>query len=439
MRRSVMSKGAALLAATTALGLAAAPAFAAPPDYSAIAQATGTAVSVTLAGSGTDSDAYTSRIDYTGTRDNTGSNRPLLTALGGQDFLSAGTLAQDATTAVRNGVGTSAACAGLAGDGATLVSAGDGNCLRGGETLSLGVGSLDFSKLTVVQSGLFQGVDSQIETALAPYQKQLTQALSDGLTQVVDALGDPALHLDLGAVQSHCTADGRTVSGASNLANVGAWVNIPTVGRVDLVKLPVNPAPNTHVVTDLSGVVDALAKPLKQNLGSTLPNALDSIPGLGAALKPVLAQLRVGLDQVTRTLEQNVLDQLSSQLAPLQDNLLDITLNKQQRGAGSIEVTALDLAVLPVARQFVDGDALHLTVGTSSCGPNRAVSARPTTPQTAKPAARAPEHVPTVVTAGYADASDADSPMTAGRAALFGLLVLVAGGSGLTAYRRARR
>jgi hypothetical protein len=154
----------------------------------------------------------------------------------------------------------------------------------------------------------------------------------------------------------------------------------------------------------------------------------------------VLDQLGLGLDQLTSTLEKNVLDQLSSQLAPLEDNLLDATLNKQVRRNGSISVTALDLAVLPVARQFVDGDAVHLSIGTSTCGPNRAVSAKTTTTQqTRKPPARAPEHIPTVVTAGYADASDASSPMTPGRAVLFGLLALAAGAAGLLTYRRARR
>jgi len=436
-----MSKGAAVLAAATALAVTAAPAFAAAPDYSPLAQGSGTAVSVSLAGSGTDSGTYTSMIDSYGKQSTSGNNRPLITALGGQSFLSAGTLAQDATTAVRNRVGTSAACAGLAGDGATLVSAGDGNCLSGGETLNLGVGSLDFSKLRVLQSDLFQGIDTRIQDALGSYQNQLTNAVSDGLTKVLDTLGDPGLHLDLGAVQSRCTANGRTLTGTSDLADVAAWVQIPGVGRVDLLKLPVDPAPNTHVVTDLSGVVDAITTPLKANLTETLPDGLANLPGgLGAVLQPVLQQLGMGFDQLRSALEQNVLDTLSSQLAPLEDNLLDATLNKQVRSNGSISVTALDLSVLPVARQFVDGDAVHLSIGTSTCGPNRAVSAQATTtPQTRKPPARAPEHIPTVVTAGYADASDASSPMTPGRAALFGLLTLAAGAAGLLTYRRARR
>ena len=443
MRRSVMSKGAAALAASAALGLAVAPAFGAPPDYRPIAQAKATAASILVAGDGTDTDAYTSRINSDHTTTDTGSNRPLITALGGQDVLSVGTLAQDATTAIRNGGGTSAACAGLAGDGATLVSAGDGDCLRGGDNLSLDAGSLDFSGLRVIQSGLFQGIDSNIQNALQQYQDQITQALSSGLTQVVNALGNPALHLDLGAVQSRCTADTHTATGTSSLANVGAWVRIPTVGRVDLVKLPVNPAPNTHVVTNLSGVVNAIEKPLKAQLDTTLPNALDNIPGLDTALQPVLKQLGAGMGQVASALEQNLLDQLSSQLKPLQDNILDATLNKQQHGRDSITVTALDLAVLPVAKQFIGTDLVHLTVGTSSCGPNRGVSASTATatapPASAKPKPRAPEHIPTAVDAGYADPSDAASPITPVRAGLLGLLALGAAGSGLLTYRRVRR
>lgn len=442
MRRSVMSTGAAALAATAVLALAGAPALAAAPDNSPIAQATGTAASVTVAGAGTDSGSYTSLINSLGEHTTSGNNTPLITALGGQDLLTVGTLAQDATTSASGGKGSSAACAGLAGDGATLVSAGDGDCLSGGDNLSLDAGSLDLSSLRVLQSGLFQGIDDDIQGALQQYQNQLTQALSDGLTQALDAMGDPALHLDLGAVQSHCTADTNTASGDSSLANAGAWVQVPTVGRVDLVKLPVHPGPNTHVVTDLSGVVDAITTPLSAELGNTLPAALDNIPGLNA-LNALLAPLSSSLDQVTPMLEKNILDQLSTQLQPLQDNVLDATLNKQQRGNRSITVTALDLSVLPAARQFIGSDFAHLTVGTSSCGPNRGVSARTaTTPPTSsahKPPARAPENVPTVVKAGYAEVSDASSPLTAGRAAVLGALVLAAGGAGALTYRRARR
>lgn len=442
MRRSVMSTGAAVLAATAVLALAGAPALAAAPDTSPIAQATGAAASVMVAGSGTDSDSYTSLIDSLGERSTSGSNRPLITALGGQDFLTAGTLAQDATTSAPGGKGQSAACAGLAGDGAMLASVGDGDCLSGGDNLSLDVGSLDLSSLKVLQSGLFEGIDTRLQGALQQYQDQLTQALSSGLKQAVDALGDPALHLDLGAVQSHCTANTTTATGDSSLADVGAWVNVPTVGRVDLVKLPVHPGPNTHVATDLSGVADAIAQPLESELGKTLPSALDNFPGLNA-LNALLEPLGSGVDQLTQALEQNVLDQVSAQLKPLQDNILDATLNKQERGDRSITVTALDLSVLPAARQFVGSDLAHLSVGTSSCGPDRGVSAKTTTtPPTSpgrKPPARAPEHVPTVVKAGYAEVSDASSPLTAGRAAVLGALVLAAGGAGVLTYRRARR
>lgn len=443
MRRSVMSRGIVLLAATAALGVATAPAFAAAPDYSPVAQASATAASVKVAGSGTNTGSYVVRNDGS-TQTAAGSNRPLITALGGQSFLSAGTLAQDATTSVEDGKGRSAACSGLAGDGATLVSVGDGDCLRGGDTLSLDVASLDLSNLKIIQSDLFQGIDTKIQSALGPYQSQLTNALSGALTQAVNALGDPALHLDLGAVQSRCTATTTSATGSSDLAGVGAWIQIPGVGRVDLMKLPVDPGPNTHVVTNLSGVVDAIVKPLQANLTDTLPNGLAALPGgLNTALQPVLQQLGMGFDSLRTALEQNVLDTLSSQLKPLQDNLLDITLNKQVRGDHSISVTALDLSVLPAARQFVGSDLAHLTVGTSTCGPNRGVSARTATatapPAAPKPPARAPEHVPTVVESGYADAADATSPLTPGRAGLLGLVALAAAGGGLVAYRRARR
>lgn len=438
MRSSTLVKGAALLATTAVIGLSAAPAQAAAHT----SQASATALSVTVSGSGTNTGTYTVTNDGDG-QQSFGNNRPAIRALGGQRLVSTGTLAQDAVATVNGGTGASAACSGLAGDGATLVAAGDGSCLSGGDTLSLDVASLDFSKLKVLQSGLFQGIDNQLQDALQPYQDRLTSALTSGLTQVVDGLGDPALHLDTGVIQSYCSANGSKTTAASQIAGAGAYIDIPGIGRVDLVNLPVNPAPNTHVVTGLDKVATSIEDALRQQLSTLLKQRLASGPLQGLA--PVLSALDGGsstaLDQLDPVLN-NVLGQISAQLAPVEDNLLDITLNRQVRGDGSISVTALDARIAPAARQFTGSDLARITIANSICGPNGRIvptvhHAAPTKPHTKPHAKPQPHKVPTVVTAGLADKPTDDGG--AGRTALVALLLLGASGSGVVAYRRALR
>lgn len=438
MRSSTLVKGASLLAVAAVIGLSVAPAEAATP----VSQASATAASVTVAGQGTNSGTYTATNDGHG-QSTSGSNSPLIRALGGQRAISAGTLAQDAVATVDGTAGASAACSGVAGDGATVIAAGDGTCLSGGDTLALDVASLDLSNLKVVSSPLFAGVDTQLENALKPFQDQLTSALSAGLTQAVNAMGDPALHLDAGAIQSFCTATDSRASGDSQLAGAGAYVTIPTVGRVDLVSLPVHPGPNTHVVTGLDKVASSIETALRQQLTTTLRNQLTAPGSPLAPLDPVLSQLDNGAGSALNQLDpvlDNALGEISDQLAPLQDNLLDITLNEQTHGSDSISVTALDAKVAPVAEQFTGSDLVHLSLGTSTCGPDDRIipavhKAAPSKPQT-KPQS-APKDVPTVVTAGLADAPTDHG--SAGRTALVALLVLGAGGAGISAFRRALR
>ncbi|MFT4084483.1 MAG: hypothetical protein QM638_18045 [Nocardioides sp.] len=432
--RSSVSRGLALVAAGGMLALAAAPADAATH----VAQASATAVSLSLASASTGTGSFTAVNDGTG-QSTTGSNEPAVTLLSGQKLITAGVLAQDAVTHVRHGRGSSAACAGLAGDGASVLAVGDGNCLSGGENLALDIGNLDFSSLDVVASPLFDGLDTQLKAALKPYQDQLTSALSAGLKQFVDALGDPALHLDLGAVQSHCTASGDTASGDSEIVNAAGYVEIPTIGRVDLFDLPVDPAPNTKVVTDLSSVAGDLEDALRTQLTAALKSRLTDDDSPLAALATLLDPAGDGIDTVLDQLDpvlNKALAELSDQLAPVEDNLLDITLNKQTRGTGQITVTALDVSVGSAAKAFTGSDLAHLSIGTSHCGPSGRITTTRTTTTTKHhhSPATASHPVPTVVTAGLADAPPDRG--SAGRTGLVGLLVLGALGAGAVAYRR---
>ncbi|MER7557120.1 hypothetical protein ABTZ46_09275 [Nocardioides sp. NPDC126508] len=413
MRTTLIARGAAVAAAAAMVALSAAPASAAT-----VSQASATALSLELAGTGA-RDTGTYAVTNDGSKESaTGTNEPLITALGGQDAIQAGTLAQDA---VANKNATSAACSGLAGDGATVVAVGSGNCLSGGDNISLDAASLDFSDVELVSSGLFQGVDQQLITALKDAglsQTAVTDPLSKALEDVLAAMGDPGLHLDLGAVQSSCTADKDTASGDSSLANSRAYVTVPTVGDVTLVDLPVDPDVNQKVVTDLTGVTDAILDALRTQFSKALNGALAPANG--------------GLDQLQAQVLDTALGQIQSQLAPLEENVLDITLNKQDTAPGEITVTALDAKVLPAAEGFVGGSLAHLTIGTSHCGPNSPITK---TVVNNPPKNNPPATVPTVVTSGMESYDDG----SAGRIALVTLLLLAAAGAGAATYVRMLR
>lgn len=409
---------AALVSAAALVLVSAAPGTAAEP----VAQATATGLVLTVANTPNDSGTY--KVTNDGTRQTaTGSNEPLISALGGQSFIQAGTLAQDATTSVVDGAGRSAACAGLAGDGATLAEAGDGTCLTPGNNAEINAGTIDLSDLQVVRADLLAGLDQQLQAALQPLLDAVLPAVSDGLEQALTALGDLDVTLDLGAIQSQCTASLGTADGDSQLVDSGLSVTIAGT-KVDLVSLPVNPPPNTKVLTDLDVVVDAVLDGVREQLDT----------GLGGVLAPAgpLTQ------QLQDALVENVISALAPQLAPLEDNLLDGTLNKQVRPTeDSIEVTALDLAVVPAAADF-GVDLLDLEIGKTTCGPSARVGTPPTTP-TPTPTPTVPTSVPAGEDAAPAavtgDGSVNDLLATG---ALAGLAIL-AGGAGVAAYRRALR
>ncbi|MBG6098345.1 hypothetical protein [Nocardioides luteus] len=391
---------------------------AAPASAATVSQASATALSLELAGTGA-RDTGTYAVTNNGSTESAeGTNEPLITALGGQKAIHAGTLAQDA---VATKDATSAACSGLAGDGATVVAVGSGDCLSGGDNISLDAASLDFADVELVSSGLFQGVDRQLIAELEKVglsQTKVTDPLSKALKDLLAAMGDPGLHLDLGAVQSSCTADKDKASGDSSLANSRAYITVPTVGDVTLVDLPVDPDVNQKVVTDLTGVTDAILDALRTQFTKALNGALAPANG--------------GLDQLQTQVLDTALGQIETQLAPLEENVLDITLNAQTTSPGAITVTALDAKVLPAAQEFVGGSLAHLTIGTSSCGPNSPIAKTVKNPPKAD---NPPASVPTVVTAGMESYDDG----SAGRIALVTLLLLAAAGAGVATYVRMLR
>ena len=347
MRHPVLRASALTLAAAL-VGLAAAPASAAHT----VARASASAAVVTVAGTPTDSGTYSVSNDGT-SETATGAHRPLASALTGQAFTSAGVLTQDAATTTS---GTSAACAGVAGEGSVVAAVGDGQCLTPAGTLTLNAGRLDLSHLQIVRSTLLQGLDQQVQTALQPVLDQVVGALQGGLQSGLRQLGDPGLFVGLGAVESRCTAAPGTADGSATLADVGAYVQVGGQ-RVDLLSLPAHPAPNTKISTGLGDVATAVGNALRSQLATALAGSL--------------GPLSAAVDQAA--VLNTVLANIGGQLAPLDQNVLTGTLNRQVRRAGSIEVTALDLQVLPAAAAY-GPQPLSVQLGRSTCGPDERVA-----------------------------------------------------------------
>lgn len=392
------------------------PALAAAP----VSQAGANAVTLSVAGSANGTGDATATNDGT-TETKTGQETPPLSVLGGQDLLKAGVLAQEATA---GSDGTSAACAGFAGDGGSVLNIGESRCLSPGDQVSATLGDLDLSKLIVADP----------KTALAPLNQvtgPILEQLSPIVTQVVTQLrtqfGDLGLVAGIGAIEGRCNAETGSASGDAFLANTGIRLVLPAQApkqSLVLLNLPVHPKPNTHLTTNLSDVLDMISEALKTNLNT-------SLDGAGVPLNALIDAFQANIVTAIRAnLEKN--------LAPLEQNLLDITLNKQDRPTSdSIKVRALDLAVLPVVKdQFGGSPLMNLQVGNVACGPNgqRAAVAAP-----AAPVVKAPSGIPTGVSAGYATApgphagqgDDSTNAIVLGAFAL-----LMAGAAGFLTFRR---
>ena len=104
-------------------------------------------------------------------------------------------------------------------------------------------------------------------------------------------------------------------------------------------------------------------------MATAVENALRS--QLATALAGSLGPLSAAVDQAA--VLNTVLANIGGQLAPLDQNVLSGTLNRQVRRAGSIEVTALDLQVLPAAAAY-GPQPLSVQLGRSTCGPDDRVA-----------------------------------------------------------------
>ena len=198
MRRpTVVLRTAALATSAALVALSAAPGAAAQP----LAEGTAVGVTLTVGGTPTDSGAYTVSNDGSG-ETSTGARDPQIRALGGQSLIRTGTLAQNAATQIRNGDGAVVACAGLAGDGATLAEVGRGNCLRPGnqaqlEAARIDLGAVEFAEGEAVPARLPLSVPAR-SSATRCWPRPTTRSRS------TDPARNPGIFLDLGAIQSTC-------------------------------------------------------------------------------------------------------------------------------------------------------------------------------------------------------------------------------------------
>jgi hypothetical protein len=372
-----------------------------------VSQASANALTIAVAGNGQGSGTVTATHDG---KDESvrGETSPPVHLLGGQQLLSAGVLAQEATaSADGDGAGASAACAGIAGQGGSVVQIGDSSCLRPGQPIGLTFANLDLSDVVVFDEDtplapLNEATDPVIENAVGP----LTQQISAAVTEQAGNGG--IFGGSLGAVESRCTsAAGGGASGTTTIVDgrIGAGFGGQTV---DLLDFPVHPAPNTKLVTDLDKVVDLFLDAVRNDLNNTLN-------GQAAELKQAINPIQ---DQIVDA----VIGEIAPQLAPLEENVLSATLNAQVRPAiDSIKVTAIHLEVLPAARAQLGAPVAEADLANVSCGPNGRVT---------RTSQSLPE-VPTVIDSG----TDGGSGGAGDDALVAGALAL-AGAAGLIAYRR---
>lgn len=390
--------GAAALS-TALVGLCAAPGSAATAG-----SAEATALEAVIGGTAAGAGSYTAANSGDGEQTN-GRNQPVVPPLlTQQGALTAGTLFQDATA---RDDGSTAACAGLAGEGATLVQVGEGtSCFRDAGNASLSLAEVDLGGLTA-------DLPPELRDALGP----LADPLQQQLDQVVGQLPGGGVYVDLTGIESQCKA--TPARGDSTFADVRVRGRFGDQD-IDVLSLRNRYAPNTTLPVDLQAFYDRVLADVE----TALTNGLDGQTGPLAELP---AQLR---NQAI----QDALAQIGSQLQPLADNAITLTLNKQERGDRSITVTAVDLEVLPAANGPIGGQALALDLGRVTCSARTLAEPAPTPQPKPKPKPRPAPHYPTHVPAGQAGEPDDEGWL--GLLGVTGIVVLAAGG--LQAARRER-
>lgn len=284
---------------------------------------------------------------------NSGTNKPALPLLASdQQLLSVGVFAQDAAAALQNGTVYSGACSALAGKGATLVAIGDGSsCVKPGEAVTVNLAELDLQKLGATTDYLLNDESKSVHVKLGPVNDLVQTVVSGVLTKV----GGLSVGVDLDAAESTCMAQGTKFKGKTQLKNAAVTVNVPGKGDIKVADLPANPKKNTTVVPDLSPVTDAVLGRVDTLLQS----------GLKSKIAPGVLDVSIRIDLI-----EHIKEQLAVLLKGLETDLVKLTLNKQDKTAKSLEVSALDINVLDAVKKVGAPTAAKVAIGTSTCGTN---------------------------------------------------------------------
>ena len=284
---------------------------------------------------------------------NSGTNKPALPLLAGdQQLLSVGVFAQDAAAALQNGNVYSGACSALAGKGATLVAIGDGSsCVKPGEAVTVNLAELNLEKLGATTDYLLNDQSKSVHVKLGPVNDLVQTVVSGVLTKV----GGLSVGVDLDAAESTCMAQGTKFKGKTQLKNAAVTVNVPGKGDIKVADLPANPKKNTTVVPDLSPVTDAVLGRVDTLLQS----------GLKSKIAPGVLDVSIRVDLI-----EHIKEQLAVLLKGLETDLVKLTLNKQDKTAKSLEVSALDINVLDAVKKVGAPTAAKVAIGTSTCGTN---------------------------------------------------------------------
>lgn len=410
MKNKLVRLGAVGASATLAV-MASAPAWAAP----VVSQAEANAITLSIAGNGSDSGLVTATNDGSG-EVKEGESSPPISVLQNQDLLNAGVLQQDAAAQVQDGDGVSAACAGVAGEGATLAEVGDSNCLFPDQPVGVTIANLDLTGAVLVNP---ESALADLNEIGAPLMEELVGPLTAALSEGLAPLGDTGLVGTFSVIEERCVAGPDVVQATATLADARLTLSVADQA-VDVVNLPVHPEPNQKVVTDLDEVLNLAVDAVEEDLRTTLNAALADVPTV--------------TDELQAQIVDTLVAEVSDGLQPVEENILDITLNVQSTPApGAIDATALDLHLLPAAAEYTDSPLVDLAIGNVSCGPNGTVqAAAPSTPAADDEAADDEEElpeVPTRVDAGTAGRGSDAPGLVAGALALTGL-------AGLVGYRR---
>jgi len=432
----------AIIGAASLAALAAAPAFAADPD----SQATAQSLNLTVAGQNGVSQLVTATNDGSSQSKNDSSTIPTIAGvLPGNNALGAGVAPQDAGA---NANGTSWACAGIAGTGGGIVHTGNSSCNINGKPLTLNLGNLDLGSVTLDPTTALGQALQPLTSVIDPnVLKPLEDALLTPLTSALSSspLGSVKLGGTLSAIEATCQATPTSATGAAHLVDSqGGSANTPITATiagqtVTLLDLPANPPANTHLLVNLDTVTQSLINAVKTQLNNTLAG-----PTTGTPLAALATALGTGLQTLQDDLINTLVQQLQPALKPLQDNVLDVTLNKQvsSDGGRKIDVTALDAQVLPAAASFTGSSLISGQLGHVTCGPNAGRVSTPRASASPKPAHHngggngsgngGSGTVPTAVDAGLAGDQQSHTALYAG---LGGLIAVGAAGTAFV-YRR---